>query len=200
MEFRMVRKDGRVIWVSEAWRVVEDDGAGHRAFQGLVYDVTERRWADDALHERAERLSSIIDTQRDVAAVELDLHSVMDLICERTEELTNAGAATILLFDGEGFAFSAATGFITDRLTDRVPLEGTLTGWVHEHGRATICDDTLTDDRMGPLAAKHGIRSMAVVPLRHGDENIGQLQVLSDQPGAFNDEDVSTLELLSVVL
>jgi diguanylate cyclase (GGDEF)-like protein/PAS domain S-box-containing protein len=200
LEYRMVRKDGGVIWVSEAWRVVDDDGAGHRAFQGMVYDITERREAEEALRERSELMSCIIETQRDVAAAELDLRSVMNLICERTQDLTNAGAATILLFDGDGFVHSAAKGFILDRLEDRVPLEGTLTGWVHEHGRGTICEDTSTDDRMGSLAVEHGIRSMAIVPLRHGDEAIGQLQVLSHEPGAFTDEDVRTLELLSVVL
>jgi diguanylate cyclase (GGDEF)-like protein/PAS domain S-box-containing protein len=200
MEYRMVRKDGRVIWVSEAWAVVDDDGAGHRAFQGLVFDITERREAEEASRERSERLDAIVETQRDIAVADLDLNSVMNLICERTQQLTRAGAATILLLEGDSFVHTATTGFIDPQAGQTVPLGGTLTGWVHTTGRSTICIDTLSDERVGPLAAQRGIRSMAIVPLRHSEEAIGQLQVLSDLPDAFNEEDVSTLELLSVVL
>ncbi len=53
----MIRKDGRVVWVSEAWAVVEDDGAGRRAFQGLVFDITERREAEEAKREQVEALA-----------------------------------------------------------------------------------------------------------------------------------------------
>jgi diguanylate cyclase (GGDEF)-like protein/PAS domain S-box-containing protein len=200
LEYRMVRKDGGIIWVSEAWAVVDDEGEGRRAFQGIVMDITERREAEEALRERSERLSSVVETQRDVAAADLDLTTVMHLICERTQEVTRAASATILLFEDGSFVHMAATGFMTERVGQTVPLVGTLTGWVYENGRSTICIDTLTDERVGPLAPTRGIRSMAVVPLRHGEETIGQLQVLSDVPDSFTDEDVSTLELLSVVL
>jgi diguanylate cyclase (GGDEF)-like protein/PAS domain S-box-containing protein len=41
---------------------------------------------------------------------------------------------------------------------------------------------------------------VVAVPLRHGETTVGQLQVVSREPNAFSDDDVSTLELLSVVL
>jgi len=39
-----------------------------------------------------------------------------------------------LLEDGE-YVHRAATGFMHERIGLTVPLEGTLTGWVHEHDR-----------------------------------------------------------------
>lgn len=200
MEYRMTRKDGRVIWVSDAWAVVEYHDDGHRAFQGLVFDITERREAEEAVRASAERLSSVIETQRDVATADLDLDSVMARICERTQELARGASSTILLFEEDRFVHRAATGFLSAQIGQSVPLENTLTGWVHREGTSAICDDTKTDPRVGPLAAERGIRSMIIVPLRHGSNAVGQLQVHSEQPDAFTQDDVTVLELLSVAL
>ena len=199
MEYRMTTKDGRTIWVADRWVVVDDD-EGLRSFQGLVFDVTERKSAEEAFRAQTERLQAIVETQREIASAELDVDAVMQLICEQTQELTGSGAASVLMAGEDGFVHEAATGFMADRVGEHVPFEGTLAGWVHEHGRPTVCADTLTDPRASGLAAQWGIRSMVIVPLRHGDEHVGQLQVLSEEPDAFTQEDVRTLELLTVVL
>lgn len=199
-EYRMTRKDGRVIWVSDTRVVVTDESDGRRSFQGLVFDITERRCAEEALREQTHRLRRIIDTQRDIAVADLDLAAVMDVICARTQELTNGESATVLIIEGDGFVLRAATGFMSRFMGVRVPMADTLTGWVHRHGQSTICHDTELDPRAGSLARDHGIRSMVLVPLRHGDVAVGQLQVLSQRPNAFTEDDQNTLELLSVVL
>src|SRR5206468_8088418 len=41
MQYRMLRKDGATIWVEDSWVVVTDDRDEYRAFQGVVFDVTE---------------------------------------------------------------------------------------------------------------------------------------------------------------
>ena len=199
MQYRMIRKDGRIIWVSDAWVVVENE-EGRRVFQGVVFDTSAQREAGEALREQSERLHRIIDTQRDVALAGLDLETVMALICERTQELTGGDSASILLADGDAFIHRAATGFIAAHVGERIPLDTTLTGWVHRERRSAICNDTTSDPRVGPLAAERGVRSMVIVPLTHGDVSVGQLQVHSRRIDAFTDEDLHTLELLTVVL
>ncbi len=47
MRYRMIRKDGRVVWVEDSWVVVEDEQRGHRVFQGVVFDITERKLAEE---------------------------------------------------------------------------------------------------------------------------------------------------------
>jgi diguanylate cyclase (GGDEF)-like protein/PAS domain S-box-containing protein len=46
MQYRMTRKDGGTIWVEDSWVVVEDEHAAGRAFQGVVFDITERKLAE----------------------------------------------------------------------------------------------------------------------------------------------------------
>ena len=45
MHYRMIRRDGRTIWVEDSWVVVEDEYQ-HRVFQGVVFDITERKLAE----------------------------------------------------------------------------------------------------------------------------------------------------------
>jgi diguanylate cyclase (GGDEF)-like protein/PAS domain S-box-containing protein len=46
MQYRMIRKDGRIIWVEDSWVVVEDELERRGVFQGVVFDITERKLAE----------------------------------------------------------------------------------------------------------------------------------------------------------
>ncbi len=124
----------------------------------------------------------------------------MQLICERTQELTDADSATVLLVEGDDFVHAAATGFLSAHVGSRVPVATSLTGWVYLNRQAVICDDTRFDDRVNPVAEERGIRSMVVVPLLRGEETAGMLAVTSKRPAAFGEEELWTLELLVVAL
>lgn len=117
-EYRMVHEDGTVKWVLELARPIHDEHGDPWMIQGVIFDITERREAEEAQAERGERLSRIIETQRDIAAADLDLHGVMQLICERTQELTNGGSASILLLDGEDLEVRVATASWSRRPDD----------------------------------------------------------------------------------
>jgi diguanylate cyclase (GGDEF)-like protein/PAS domain S-box-containing protein len=61
MEYRLVAKDGSVVWVREE-AVVVRDGEGEPLFwQGVIHDVTERKEADEALRKNEERLRGLAD-------------------------------------------------------------------------------------------------------------------------------------------
>lgn len=49
MQYRMLRKDGRIIWVEDSWVVVEDENDEGRVFQGVVFDITERKLAEQEI-------------------------------------------------------------------------------------------------------------------------------------------------------
>ena len=153
---------------------------------------------DQSSIDNDERLRRILETQRDVVSADLDLHAVMNLICERTQELTGADSGSILMLDGDDLVHRAATGFMSGFVGEHVALDGTFSGSVYRNNRSAICADTKA---MGAgLAHKRGIRSLIAVPLRHRGEAVGLLNVLSRTPNSFTAEDLNTLELLAVVL
>ena len=87
-EYRMVHEDGTVKWVLELARPIHDEHGEPWVIQGVIFDITSRKEAEELLSARNARLGSIIETQRDVAATELDVDAVMRTICERTQEIT----------------------------------------------------------------------------------------------------------------
>jgi len=48
-EYRMVRPDGSVVWVRDEARLIRDDGGRPRYWQGVLYDVTDRKNAEQDL-------------------------------------------------------------------------------------------------------------------------------------------------------
>ncbi len=143
-------------------------------------------------------LLAIIETQTEIAASDLDLDAVMQLIAARGQELTRASAGVIEIADGDEMVYRVTTGEATPFLGVRLKMAASLSGLCVAEGRVLHSDDTATDPRVDREACRRvNARSMLCVPLIHRGETIGVLKVYSPEPGNFVDGDVETLELLS---
>jgi diguanylate cyclase (GGDEF)-like protein len=146
----------------------------------------------------SEHLLAIIQTQTEIAASDLDLDAVMQLIATRGQELTRASAGVIEIADGEEMVYRVTTGEATPFLGVRLKMAASLSGLCVAEGRVLRSDNTAVDPRVNAEACRRvGARSMLCVPLIHQDETVGVLKVYSPEPGNFIDGDVETLELLS---
>jgi diguanylate cyclase (GGDEF)-like protein/PAS domain S-box-containing protein len=157
--------------------------------------------AEDALREHAARLHAIIATQRDVATADLDLESVMGLLCERTMELTGADGAAVALMRNGRLRFGASRGTPDHTVGEVLSLDGSLGGLAIRDRRSLISTNAPEDPRVNSERVRAtGVHSMVAVPLLHAGEPVGTLLVLARAVNVFDDEDVRTLELLSVVI
>ena len=154
--------------------------------------------AEIALNEYSERLGRIIDTQREVAGLDQDLQAMIDLICERAQELTGARAGTILMQDGDDLVHRAGSGFSAGIVGRRLGIDDTFSGSVYRSNRSAICPDTRT--LANPLALQRGIGSIIAVPLGTATTRSGSSRCSRSGPAPSPDHDLETLELLSVVL
>jgi diguanylate cyclase (GGDEF)-like protein/PAS domain S-box-containing protein len=146
-------------------------------------------------------LRSAIELQHEIAIEDLDLDAAMLRIAERTLELTRASAAHVTMLDGAELVTGASVGREELRLPRRFPTSGALTVHAIESGESVICRDTETDERAdADLARRIGIRSFVVAPLLHAGATIGLVIAAGREPGVFADDDVTNLELLSIVL
>jgi PAS domain S-box-containing protein len=146
-------------------------------------------------------LRTVIAMQHELAAVGLDLKAVMQRIADRTRELTGGTSAAVRLLDGDALVCGAISGAPEIAQPHRLPLGNNLSGHAMRNGRSLLCLDTETDERCdASLSRKRGVRSIIAVPLLHAGRAVGLLLLYGDKPGAFGEQDVTMMELLSVVL
>ncbi len=151
----------------------------------------------------AERLSLIVETQREIASAGNDLQAVMQLVADRCVGIIGAdGAMVNLIEEGDTLHTRAATGIAATAFDARRPLSGSVAKYAIESGQPLLIEDTVSDSRINQeLRAKVGDKSLICVPLFQGSTVIGTLNVLSrSDDERLNEDDRETMEMLSVVL
>jgi diguanylate cyclase (GGDEF)-like protein/PAS domain S-box-containing protein len=168
-------------------------------FHAFLRDISERVRAQVRAAALTARQQAIVEAQLDVAQVELTPTKVMQRICERAQDVTGATAAVIELREGDEMVYRAASAALRSTLGLRLGVDSSFSGLCATTGRTVICRDTRLDERVDAEACRAlGVRSMVVAPLRHGNAVVGVLQVVSDQPGSFDEDDAGALALLAV--
>lgn len=59
MEYRILRKDGSIMWIADVGRVVRDEAGTARRIVGVATDITERKLAEEELHRTTQLLEQI---------------------------------------------------------------------------------------------------------------------------------------------
>jgi diguanylate cyclase (GGDEF)-like protein/PAS domain S-box-containing protein len=193
-EYRMVRGDGRVIWIRDQGFVLQDQSGRSLLVQGILNDVTDRREAQDRVARSAEYLAVLHGTAVD-AIRRLDWPDLLQTIVERAARLaaTPNGYAYVRGPD-ETLEVTAGTGLFMDWIGYRLRVGDGLAGRVVATGQAMLLDDY--DSWAGRSATwpKGLLGSVVGVPLRSGERITGAIG-LAQPPGgpAFSEEAVAIL-------
>jgi PAS domain S-box-containing protein len=60
-EYRLIARDGRVVWVHDEGGPGDFDEAGPTTFHGVLLDITERKASEDLLRDAEERYRSLVE-------------------------------------------------------------------------------------------------------------------------------------------
>ena len=69
IEYRLFTRDGRMVWLRDATRVVRDEAGRPLFMQGISFDITERKLAELALLEREAYFRALIEHSADAIAL-----------------------------------------------------------------------------------------------------------------------------------
>jgi signal transduction histidine kinase len=132
----------------------------------------------------------------------LDLKQLLDLVIDAATELTDSESASILLLEPmTGKLKFAAVSGISLPADLVVPREGSVAGWIVEHGQPLVLDDVRADERhyQGVDLITHFVtRSLLGVPLTTRGRVIGVLEAINKQgERAYTPQDIVTLRALA---
>lgn len=182
-EYRVVRKDGQVRWVSHSWSPILSDGA-LQTVVSIVRDVTERRVAEQTLREAHSNLEKAYELQRQF------LNNVSHEV--RTPLTAVKGYAEMLLEGTAGPVSAEQAGMLrkvahsTDSLLDIVgavlEIARVRSGTVSVQPRVCQPCDAVRRAIAAilPQAEQKGLRVRAELPStpRHGMYDEGKLTVI----------------------
>jgi PAS domain S-box-containing protein len=186
-EYRFLAKNGRVVWVHGSANVVRDDKGQLLFLQGIAFDITAIKEAEETLREQA-RLA-VVRADISAAITRADsLQGMLDrCVAALTEDLEIAFARVWIFDETEGLLELIARGKTdTERAVDarRISLGEGEIGLIAA-GRQVLCTNTVQGDARIPAqewVRKEKIVAFAGYPLLIEDRLVGVLALFSRQP------------------
>ena len=94
------RADGQVIYVRESAKAIRDGGGQVLYYEGTVEDITERRWAEEALRLSGEQYQTLVESLNEVM-ISLTLEGKFDYVSPAVERVTKYKVSELM---GQPFA------------------------------------------------------------------------------------------------
>jgi len=144
----------------------------------------------------------LMEIARDLAST-LDLDPLLYRIIHAATEITEADAASILLYDetSRQLYFQVATNITAPALRGlEIPVEGSIAGWIVQNRRPVRIAQAAQDPRFySTVAARTGYPTETLIgaPLIARDKVVGALEVINKQHGEFTQADEDLLTVLA---
>ncbi|MFN8456281.1 MAG: PAS domain S-box protein [Anaerolineae bacterium] len=191
IEYRLVRADGRIIWVRDSARV-EDQGDSKMVY-GVVSDITERKRREAALAKLLE-LSRALVTTHDPSQL------LNQAIRAATEIVQTADRGSLQLLDDTGQILrTVAISSPGERLGQTLifkPGVG-IAGHALASNRTINVPDVLADSRFVPSDLPLRFRSLLVAPLVVKSRLLGTISLSSKQIKAFSAADEALVQVIA---
>ncbi len=142
-------------------------------------------------------LSNILDSIQQLAAAAQDAKALMaQTVKLLARERPHYNWVGIYLLEGETLVLGPFVGKPTEHT--RIPIGKGICGAAASSGETLIVDDVNADPRY--LACSIETRSEIVVPIRRDGRVLGEIDIDSDAPAAFGEEDRRLLEAVAEIL
>ena len=149
----------------------------------------------------AENLSAIVETQKLIQTLQLDLAAASELVAERVQKVTNAsGTAIGILEKGELF-YRTATGSAAIDAGTRLAPDAALSADCLSKGSALSFPDVTSNLHVrADLFRSRNVKAFIAVPVYHAGQIAGVLELRFARPNSFREADLRTAELMAGLL
>jgi diguanylate cyclase (GGDEF)-like protein/PAS domain S-box-containing protein len=203
VEYRMRTRGGEVVWMLDE-AVLEADEQGVPVWHGVLYDITERKQAEDEL-QRALSQQAVVAKLGERALQDGDPESLMRAAAALIGEVDGVHSACIWELGHDGRRLNLHAG-----LEDQVVGAGrrvsaardSHAGAALDSGTHAIVPDWSTESRftMPPVLRVFGAASSLAVMIDGKEQPFGVLDVHATEPHSFTPKDVPFLQAAANVL
>jgi putative methionine-R-sulfoxide reductase with GAF domain len=149
----------------------------------------------------AQNLSAIVETQKLIQTLQLDLGAAAKLVAERVQKITSASGAAIGILDKGELVYRAATGIAGMDAETRVAPEASLSAdCLGNATAANYPDADVNSPARVKLFRARDVRSFIAVPVYHAGQVAGVLELRFNKVNAFREADLRTAELMAGLL
>ncbi len=201
IEFRWVRKDGRIIWTEQRNVPIYDEKGNLIAFEGIARDITERK-------RRELELEALAMVSRAIGQSWQLQPLLEEIIQAALHAVPSAEKGSLaLLSDESHLKVMTQRGYVDDVVLGfTYPISWGYAGRAFREQTPLIIPDVLADQELrenGASAALEEVRqlrSAVVVPLVTSKGAIGVVSLESNQANAFDEIDLQVLHSLATPL
>ncbi|HEU0157101.1 MAG TPA: GAF domain-containing protein, partial [Stellaceae bacterium] len=198
-EYRYRHVDGSWHWARHHGIALKNEAGRAYRVVGSTGDITDRKAAEEALREALQQQTATAEVLQVINSSPGDLAPVFDAILERAHDLCGASRGSLFLFDGEVFRAAATHGYpegLPERPTAiQLAEDPRLAALVAGERLIHVPDLTQLDDPIArAVAARGGVRTNLLLPLRKDGRVLGVLSCNRAEVQPFSDKEVALLE------
>ncbi len=202
IDYRMVTRDGEVRWILDE-AVLERDADGVPVWHGVLYDITERKQAEESLQRLAAQQAAIVALgERALEGAESS--ALMDMAVELITGTEGVQHGCIWELPSEGRTVRLRAGLGDQREGSQRVSAGrdSHAAAALDSGLHVIVDDWTSESRfsMPPALRVLDVRSSLAVVIDGKHKPFGVLDVHSTAPSRFTPQDVHFVQAVANVL
>jgi diguanylate cyclase (GGDEF)-like protein/PAS domain S-box-containing protein len=203
VDYRMITREGGIVWILDE-AVLEPDGEGTPVWHGVLYDITERKIAEQELHRAAAQQAAVARLGR-YALQDGDPTKLARQAVPLMTEIAGVEAACVWEAGREGRRLHLRAGLEERGVTlerRASAARDSHAGAALESGLHVIVDDWSSERRfsMPPVLRMLSIRSSLAVPIAGKERPFGVLDIHSTEPSRFTPQDVHFAQASANVL
>jgi len=167
----------------------------------VLQEHNDRLRAKEVHSDFAKNLSAIVETQKLIQTLQLDLEAAAKLVAERVQKITDASGAAIGMIEKGQLVYRAATGSASVDQGTQVAPDSSLSSDCLSKGNAVNYPDAFASaSTQTQLFRERDVKAFVAVPVYHAGQVAGVLELRFARTNAFRESDLRTAELMAGLL